>query len=134
METRVPARLTAAEGRKFAFTVGAAFAVLAGLLWWRDIARAATVLAGIAGALGVAGLLVPGSLGPVYRAWMGLAALLSRITNPIFLGIVYFLVITPVGLLLWATGKRPLKRRKDATTFWVDRPEGARRGDLRRQF
>ena len=35
MAAGIPARLTAAEGRKFAFTVAAAFLVLAALLWWR---------------------------------------------------------------------------------------------------
>jgi hypothetical protein len=39
---------------------------------------------------------------------MGLAGVLSKVTTPIFMGVVYFLVITPIGLLLRAMGRSPL--------------------------
>jgi hypothetical protein len=91
----------------------------------------------IAGALGImlllGGLLVPGSLGPVYRAWMGLALAISKVTTPIFLGLVYFLVFMPVGMLRRALGHRALERTAVAGSFWLPREE-PRRSDLKRQF
>lgn len=87
----------------------------------------------LAGALLVLGLVVPARLGPVQRAWMGLAHLISKVTTPIFMGVVYFLVITPIALLMGAFGKRPLRVRA-ATTYWQARPVDKQRSDLTRQF
>jgi hypothetical protein len=86
----------------------------------------------IAGALTLGGLVIPGSLGPVYRAWMGFAHALSRVTTPIFMGIVYFLVITPIAVIRRAVGGNPLRAHRGATG-WVNRKDDPR-GDLSRQF
>ena len=135
MAAGIPARLTAAEGRKFALTGGAAFLVLGALLWWREVRTAATVVAATGATLGLAGLVIPGLLTPVFRAWMGLAHLISRVTTPIFLGIVYFGVLTPIGLLMRLFGRNPLVRRVADDSYFVARPAGAaRRGNLERQF
>jgi hypothetical protein len=127
-----PARLTPREGRKFALTLAIAFGVLAGVAWWRESPRATLVFGAVAGAVALGGLLVPGKLGPVYRAWMGFAHVLSRITTPIFMGLVYFLVITPIAVIRRALGGNPLRAHQGATG-WVDRRQ-APRGDLTRQF
>ena len=133
MAAGIPARLTPAEGRRFGLTVGGAFLVLAGLLWWRD-RPTGTLLAGVLGVmLGLGGLLVPGSLGPVYRAWMRLALAISKVTTPIFLGIVYFVVLTPIGLLRRALGHRALDHELQNGGYWVVRDE-PRHSDLNRQF
>jgi hypothetical protein len=126
------ARLSPAEGRKFAATLAAAFGVLAGVAWWRESPRATLVLAAVAGAFALGGLLVPGRLGPVHRAWMGLAHAISKVTTPIFMGIVYFLVITPVAVVRRVVGGNPLRAHHGATG-WVDRNQTPR-GDLTRQF
>ena len=132
MAKRSPARLSPREGRKFAFTLAAAFGVLAGVSWWRESPRALLIFGVVAGAFALGGLVMPGSLGPVYRAWMGFAHALSRVTTPIFMGIVYFLVITPIAVLRRAVGGNPLRAHSGATG-WVDRQD-APRGDLTRQF
>ena len=135
MEARVPARLSPAEGRRFGFTLGAAFLVLGGVLWWRDREPAATIALVLAGALLVASVVVPSRLGPVQRAWLGFGAALSRVTTPIFLGVVYFGVISPIGLLLRLRGRNPLTRHRRPVSCWVLRPVEARsRRDMERQF
>jgi len=134
LATGIPARLTPAEGRKFGLVVGGAFLLLALLLWRREHQAAATV-AGTAGAmLAAGGLLVPGQLGPVYRAWMGLAHLISKVTTPIFMGILYYLVLTPAGLIARAVGHRPLTAPRSAATYWRSRPADERRGVMDHQF
>jgi hypothetical protein len=127
-----PARLSAPEGRKFAFTLAAAFGVLAAVLWWRERHTVSTVFAGVAAAFALAGLAVPAHLGPVQRGWMGMAHAISKVTTPIFMGVVYYLVITPVGFVRRAAGGNPLRAHQGASG-WVDRGE-APRGDLTRQF
>ena len=133
MASGIPAGLTSAEGRKFAFTVGGAFLVLAAIVFWRDHRTLATVFGALAGTLGVLGLVVPSKLGPVQEAWMGLAHLISKVTTPIFMGVVYFIVITPISLLMRLFGKVPL-RIKRGPTYWVERAPDSRRGDLEKQF
>ena len=132
MAHRSPARLSPAEGRRFAFTLAAAFGVFTALLWWRGRETPAAVTATASVAFALAGLLVPGRLGPVQRAWMGLAHAISRVTTPIFMGVVYFLVITPVGIIRRAVGGNPLRAHR-GRSGWVDR-QADPRGDLTRQF
>lgn len=135
MEGGAPARLTPSEGRRFAFPVGGAFLALAGLTLWRGHAVVAIVLATVAALLVLAGVVLPGRLGPIYRGWMGLALVISKVTTPVFMGIVYFLVITPTGVLMRVFGRNPVVREESEGSFWVSRPSGPdRHSDLRRQF
>lgn len=133
METGIPARLTPQEGRKFGFTVGAAFAVLAGLAWWADHPVAWRAFAVFGGALLVAGAIIPTFLGPVQRGWMSFAHLLSKITTPVFMSIVYFLVITPIALIRRSMGHQPMKHAENDRGFWIPAPSGGR-SDMERQF
>lgn len=133
MARRDRARLTASEGRRFAFAVGTAFAVLGGLFLWRGHERVATALLLASGLLFVAGLLFPTRLGPVERAWMGMAHAISRVTTPVFMSITYFLVLMPVGLLRRAFARNPLRRDPAGSTFWV-KHETRDVDSLRRQF
>lgn len=135
MAAGVPARLTAAQGRRFGLTVGGAFLVLSGVAWWRGSPTTFTVLATLGGVLAAAGLIVPTHLGPVERGWMKLAHLISKVTTPIFMGVVYFLVITPVSALMRLVGRNALRHPEHDGTFFHARAEGARKSaDLRRQF
>ena len=119
MAAGIPARLTPAEGRKFGLQVGAAFAVLGALSRWRGHDTAPLVLWALGGLLIAGGLFLPGRLGPVYRAWMGLAVVLSKVTTPLFLGIVYFGVITPMGVVMRLLGRNPLVHRPGRDSYWV---------------
>jgi hypothetical protein len=135
LEAGIPARLTPTEGRKFGLTVGGAFVVLGAILQWRGHPSASAVcLTGGAG-LALAGLLAPAGLSPVYRGWMGLAYLLSKVTTPIFMGAVYFLVITPMGLLMRLFGKDPLVHRAVNNSYWHRRePHSDPTDTMRHQF
>ena len=134
MEAGIPARLSPAEGRKFGITVGVAFLVLASLLYiWRHQETAGAITGVFGVLLVVAALAVPTHLGPVRRAWMGLAHAISKVTTPIFLGIVFFIVITPIGLLMRLVGKRSLVHREQNGSFWVA-PVSGGRSNMERQF
>jgi hypothetical protein len=121
LATGIPARLTPREGRKFGLTVGAAFLVLAAISRWRGHDIAPWVMGGLGGLLVAAGLLLPGRLTPVHRGWMRLGLALSKVTTPIFMGLVYFAVLTPTGLLIRLFGRNPLRAREVARSFWVVR-------------
>ena len=135
MAARVSARLTPGEGRRFGLTLGAAFLVLAGLTAWRGHSLEARAFAGLGGGLVAAALLVPARLGPVHRFWMALAAAISRVTTPAFLGLIYFVVLTPTGLVRRLAGRNRLARPRLSNSFWVARGVAARRRtDMERQF
>jgi len=125
--------LTPAEGRKFGLTVGGAFLVLAAVAYWRGRHATYLTLGSIGGALIAAGLVVPGRLGAIYRAWMGLALAISKITTPIFMGVIYFLIFTPISLVMRMLGKSSLPQ-PSGSSVWVTRDTSRRRSDLRRQF
>ena len=124
MAAGIPARLTREEGRKFGLTVGAAFLALSGLLWWRGRHPAAFVFMALGALLVLAGLAAPTRLGPIHRAWIGLAHLLSRVTTPVFMGIVYFLVLTPTGGIMRLFGRNPIRHPLSEGSFWVRKPAG----------
>jgi hypothetical protein len=130
----VPARLTASEGRKFGLTVGVAFLVLAGLLTWRGKPVGAAVAGSLGALLVVGGLIVPTRLGPVQRGWMRLAEMISSVTTPVFMAIVYFVVVTPIGWMARLAGHRPLVRQPTDGSYWVTRAPGDRQSTLSRQF
>ena len=94
---------------------------------------ALVILSTLGGLLFVAGLVVPRQLGPVERAWMALARAISKVTTPIIMGIVYFVVLMPVGLAVRLAGRNPLTRQHRGPSYWVDRSSEAKT-DLQRQF
>lgn len=114
-----------------------AFFTLIGLLpliasrgprWW-SVAIAALFL--------VLALLTPALLAPLNRLWMNLGVLLGRIVSPIALGVVFFLVVTPIGLFMRLLGKDFLRLRLDGSSpsYWIDRrPPGPAADTLRDQF
>ena len=88
------------ELRKFGLTVGTAFAVFGAISWWRGHELPPRVLWTLAGLLIVPGLIAPSILGPVQRGWMAFAMVLGHINTRIILTVLYYLVMTPVGLIM----------------------------------
>ena len=129
--------LTRKEGMKFAFTLAAAFAVLAAVATWRHRTIPAQVLFALGAAFLLLGLAVPARLGPVQRAWMALGHAIGRVTSPIVLGSIYYLALSPIAYLRRTFGTSPLARNPEASSYWIPRaPLNAdeRHRALERQF
>jgi hypothetical protein len=93
-------------------------------------------LAVAAAFLGVA-LIAPAVLAPLNRLWLKFGMLLHRVVNPIVLGIMFFAVITPIGLLMRLFGKDPLRLKFDGAvqSYWIPRdPPGPAPESLKDQF
>ena len=133
----VPARLgeryTAAAGRRFGWTIGVALLVLAAVARWRHHPTSSAMLAITGGLALAAGLLVPSALGPVERAWMKVALIISKVTTPVFMGITYFVVLMPIGMVRRMTVGKALVHRIGPDGYWADRRESPR-STLSRQF
>lgn len=128
------ARLSSAVGRRFGLTVGTAFLALAAVAWWRANPVVMVGLGALGGNLVVAALLVPARLVPVERQWMRLAHLISRVTTPVVMSVLFLLVLLPVGLLRRTFGGNPLVHAPKESSYWRRRPEGQRASQLTRQF
>ena len=61
-------------------------------------------------------LAAPDTLRSVYRVWMRFGLIMSRVTTPIVMGIVFFAVMAPVGLLMRSLGHDPLARKFSANS------------------
>ncbi len=79
----------------------------------------ATAFLGAGSALAIFGLLFPRALVLPNRWWMAMARWLSLITTPILLGIIFFLIIMPIGVIKRLFGWDPLRRRAPSTaSYW----------------
>ncbi len=124
------------ELRMFGVTVGGAFCVASLLMLWKDYAPfpyfAAAGLALIA-----AGLLAPSILKPLQRVWMAASIILGLVVTTVILLILFYLIITPQGLVGRLAGRRTINRGFDRTaeTYWERRtPETQRRSGCEKQF
>jgi hypothetical protein len=118
------AALSKSELRKFGLTVGTAFAVFGAISWWRGHELPPRILWTLAGLLIVPGILAPSILGPVQRGWMAFAMVLGHINTRIILTVLYYLVMTPVGLVM-RLFRDPLDRSLKDTrdSQWVRREQ-----------
>jgi hypothetical protein len=89
----------------------------------------------IAGALVSVAAAAPTLLRPMYRGWMAFGQVMSRITTPLVLGVLFVLVVTPIALVRALRGNDPLARRfaPSALSYRIaSKPTTAR--DLERPF
>ena len=79
----------------------------------------------------------PSILGPLNRAWAKFGLLLGQVFNPLLLGVVFFLVVTPIAVALRLLGKDSLhlKSKPDLKSYWMDRsPASPKFGSMTKQF
>lgn len=105
---------TRKELRKFGLVTGIGIAGLFGLLFPLLFSRTIPLWPWVTGSiLVVAGLLVSELLRPFELVWMAIGGVLGWINTRIILGIIFLLVIAPIGLILRLAGKDPMKRKAD---------------------
>ena len=106
--------------REFGLVVGSA-AVLLGA-WWSyrgKFASVALALILLGTALIVLGLVLPKTLVYPNKAWMKLASVLGVVVTHIILAIVFFLIVTPIGVIKRLSGWDPLRRRMaPSASYW----------------
>jgi hypothetical protein len=122
--------------RKFGWFFAALFSAVAAYAYWRGWGTAAP--AALVGAILFAAvtLLSPHSLSPLNRLWYGVGVLLGKIINPIMLGLIFFVLITPVSLVTRLFGRDELKMKKRSVeSYWTDRsPPGPPSDSFKNQY
>lgn len=84
-----------------------------------------------------AAILAPKVLAPLNQAWTALGIALHKITSPVILGILFYLVFAPFGWLLRRMGKDFLRLRPapKAASYWIPRqPPGPEPASMSKQF
>ncbi len=114
------------EIRKFGFIALIFFGSLCVLGIWMH-KPLPIYLFGSFSAVGAGFILMPAPLRPVHAVWLKFAHLIGRVVTAMALGLAFYLVITPFGLIKRLFGGRPLpvKPDKDVLSYWVEREEPA---------
>lgn len=82
-------------------------------------------------------LLMPSLLAPLNHLWFKFGMLLHRVVSPLVMGMLFYVVVTPIGLLMRLFGKRPLHLEFEAAerSYWVVRqPPGPAPDTIKNQF
>lgn len=116
------ALVTNAQARKSALLVAAVLLGIAAWNLYRGRTTVVIVFASLGAALVVAGLLVPPAARAFHTAWMRFAVLLGHVNSRVLLTLVYYLVVTPYGVVTRLVGRDPLRRRgAKGESYWVER-------------
>ena len=111
------------ELRTFAFTLTGALGFLGGLVLWRK-GEMGFLLWFTGMVILSVGLLKPRLLGPIHKGWMGVSSLMGIFMTHLVLALMYYLIFTPLALIMRALGKDLLRLKHDrnATSYWIERP------------
>ena len=82
----------------------------------------------------ILGILNSKLLTPLNKLWFKLGMFLGSIVSPIVMGIVYFIVVTPIGIFMRLLGKDLLKtsKAKNTSTYWIKRIN--KQSTMKKQF
>ena len=77
----------------------------------------------------------PSLLSPFNRFWMSIGFIIGRVVSPIVLGIIFFLVFSPIAIIMRLFGRDELNlKSKNADTFWKNRTDKIKPESFKNQF
>ena len=123
--------------RTFGCTVGSILILIGATKAF--VAGAAHPIACLAFAAGAVllllGIVAPSRLSKLNKIWLKVGTTIAKVINPIILAVLFFLLVTPMALVMRIVGKRPLRLAPDrmAATYWIEREPGGA-SSMTRQF
>lgn len=115
-----------------------AFLGIVGIVVWRATGSLAgpRYVWGAGAALAALYYAVPPLRRPMFAGWMYMAYPIGWMVSHTLLAIIYFGLLTPIGLIMRAVGYDPMQRRYDRTaaTYWVEREPQTEASRYFRQF
>ena len=105
--------------RKFGITIGVILLIIAGFLLWKE-KESYQILLTFGVTLFILGIAIPVILKPIYWVWMILATILGWIMTRVILSLLFYIIFTPIGLILRFFGKQFLELRWDKSkeSYW----------------
>jgi hypothetical protein len=112
----------ALANRTFGLIFAGIFAIIAlfPVIWGHETRQWAAIIGGV---FLIVSLVYPKLLTPLNKLWAKFGQLMHKITNPLIMGIVFFLTVLPTGIILRLFGKDPMQRKFDAEaeSYWIVR-------------
>jgi hypothetical protein len=105
--------------RKFGIIVGTVLLIIAGFFFWKEKESFQLFLI-IGTVLFLAGIAIPFTLKPIYWVWMTFATILGWFMTRVILCLLFYAVITPIGLIARSIGKQFLNLKMDHSkqSYW----------------
>ncbi len=98
--------------REFGLLTAGIIALLFGLvlplLWGHNLPLIPSIIAVI---LAILALFIPQSLGPIYQGWMRVAQVLAWVNSRLILGLIFFIIVTPMAIIMKIIKRDPLNRK-----------------------
>lgn len=129
-------RAQLAANRQFGWFFTIVCFILATYSFLNDWERATITLLGSAMMLAVVTLFFSRLLTTVTRLWYGFGLLLGKVVSPIVLGVIFFVLITPVALITRRFGRDELRlKKRSVDSYWIDRsPPNPSSDSFKRQY
>ena len=105
--------------RKFGITIGLILLIIAGFLFWKEKESFQILLTfGITSC--ILGIAIPFILKPIYWVWMIFATILGWIMTRVILSLLFYIIVTPIGLIPRFFGKQFLELQWDKSkeSYW----------------
>ena len=122
--------------RKFGITFGVILLIIAGFLFWKE-KESFQILLTFGVTLCILGIAIPFILKPIYWVWMIFATILGWIMTRVILSLLFYIILTPIGLTSRFFGKQFLQLRWDKSkgSYWNIRTnEHQQNGNYEKQF
>ncbi len=121
--------------RKFGITLGMILIIISGFLFWKE-KESFQILLTIGVVLSVFGFAMPVALKPIYWIWMIFATILGWVMIRVILSLLFYTIITPIGLISRFFGKQFLELKWNRTnrTYWNYRSDKPEKGNYEKQF
>jgi hypothetical protein len=122
--------------RAFGLVFAGVFLVIAGWPWFHGEALRWWAVGAVL-VFALLALVKPALLARLNRLWIKLGILLGKVVSPIALGILFYGVFTPIGIMMRLAGKDPLRLQlaPDADSYWIPRvPPGPPPNSMNNQF
>lgn len=123
--------------KTFGFVFSGIFLIFAGWAYFKNSSFAWTIVFLVITCLFLAcALLCSAVLRPLNKVWYQLGLIMARFVSPIVLGILFFIVITPVAICMRLTGRDALLlKRRNVDSYWISRkPPGPEPESFKEQF
>jgi len=124
------------DWKKFGITMGIILTIIGLFLLWKKNHYFEYSFF-LAAAFIIPGLILPSVLKPVYKAWMALSVVMGFIMTRVIMFMIFYLIVTPIGLIASITGKKflDMKIDKGAKSYWIVREKTQKlKSDYERQF
>ena len=108
--------------RSFGITFGIIFLIIAGFLYYQE-KDSFQLFIYLAGSFSGLGFILPILLKPFYMVWMIFATILGWFMTRLILSLLFYIIITPIGLFLKILGKDllDLKEQENKKSYWTIR-------------